>query len=111
MNHDLYLLDQLNELIKSVGKQKRTSSVPKVRSLLKKHFHLSDEEMAHLTDLLKSREVKSETGLDSKDLRKINGYLDILDIRPRNYDPENPDLKKLKVLVANRKMKMKRSNS
>ncbi|MBT3785420.1 hypothetical protein HOF92_10620 [bacterium] len=111
MNHDMYLLDQLNELIKTVGKQKRVSNVPKVRTLLKKNFHLSDEEMNHLTELLKSREIQPELGPDSQELRKINAYLDILEIRPRNFDSQNPDLKKLKILVANRKMKVKRSST
>ncbi len=112
MNYKLKMmeLDELRKLLNKVGKSGAgKSGAASLKAFLKSNYRLSPEETAQVVAYLEGKERQDSAQDEQQEIvSQINGYLEVLQMRPRKYDAENPDIAKLKTLVANRKSMLKR---
>jgi polyhydroxyalkanoate synthesis regulator phasin len=112
LNLQIALLNELNDFLNEIGGDNRKSNpIRTIKKSLEKDFDLNKDEINHIISQLKRR-IKGKDGqLTDAQAEKLESFLGLLKIRPRQFDPKNPDIKKLKTNIANKKVKLKKSLS
>jgi len=107
MEHlELLQLQKLRESINSIDSESATHT--ELKKLLKKEYGFDKKSIDEVITLVEEKRENNE-GFDPIKLKEINLYVALLNLRPRNYNPENPDLKKLKQLVNNKIFQVKKA--
>jgi hypothetical protein len=109
----LELIHELSSIVREADKKTRnTDPGIELRKFLKKNFDLNKDELSSVVNSLRDR-AKEPAG-NKKDpkvgiIDKIVSYLNVLNIRPRGFDPQDIDFPKLRLLIANRKVRLKKT--
>jgi len=109
----LELLHELSSIVLDADKKNRdTDPGAELRKFLRKNFDLEKDELSSIVKSLSGRakiRVKTQREPKAEVTDKIVSYLNILNIRPRGFDPQNIDYPKLRLLIANRKVRLKKA--
>lgn len=105
MDKNLYLMNLesfkglLNFLI-----ERREEGDENMVQMLQETFKLNETDVSFIVNEIHSRSPLNDftKWLDDHDLAKVQGYIEILELKPRNYDEQDPDLLRLKKLVQNK---------
>lgn len=109
MNTQEILFDELKRVLSELGETDSQQDDSELLAVLKANYRLKKPELASILEMVqgKSRSADSDKKRETL-LSQLDGYLKVLQIRVRNLDLQNPDLKKLKIAISNRKSQMKK---
>lgn len=105
MDKNLYLMNLesfkglLNFLI-----ERREEGDENLVKMLQETFKLNETDTSYIVNEIHARSPLNDFSkwLDDQDLAKVQGYIEILELKPRNHDEQDPDLLRLKKLVQNK---------
>lgn len=106
-NLELLQLYKLRELVNAAS-QKKVDHI-ELKKLLKRQYALSRDAVAEVlakVEGLAQAEAKDDVLPES--IKEINLYVELLGLKLRAYDPQKPDLKKLKTAVNNKIFALKK---
>ena len=105
-NLHLMQLKELRRLATEAIKEEKEEGHGKLIELLKREYKATAKEIEQVMEIIQEKKPK-RSSKQLKELNKqIHNYLELLGLRPRNHDPENPNYQRLKQLANNNITKM-----
>lgn len=113
LNQELYTmqLKELRRLLNDALKEQKQDKHGKLINLLKKEYQMSAPEIEQVIAIVHEKKPEKEPHSLQEKNSQIRNYLELLGLRPRNFDPENLNYTRLKQLVNNRLTKTKKEQT